>query len=342
MLAGDGLRLRQPDGDLRDGARRMAQFAQAAGQRGEAEHEEDWPERRQRQKGRLGPEQQIAKRFRAELRPDVLPRVEGADSEPGERSENGEIEGRAAWRTDVQRLDDRADRLAVVVGRGRKRRLRVRFAGRRRANARPQEGRRFRRRLGGLEHRRDDGGLRFAQAAEARPTNCRPRPERERRPPSGSGRSRSPTSRRIPGRSPNWVSPWVRLFKIGVDRMFERSTNAPTVSARGMAFRPAETHELTTSQSTDHRDVKDTTPAGDPSNVVNGSFTKLSQGVQGLRARLQGNAGSNGERLFSIVPRRIASASDRRKRPRRSWSRRTAIGLCSSRSPVSRRPRAST
>ena len=62
MFARDRLRLRKSNGDLRNRARRLAQFAHPARKRGEGEDEKDRPQRREKEQRRLGTEESLGNR----------------------------------------------------------------------------------------------------------------------------------------------------------------------------------------------------------------------------------------------------------------------------------------
>ena len=156
MVAGRGFGLCQAHRNLRDGARRLTQLAQAVRKGRKSEHEEDRAEGRQRQQRRLGPPQRFPESG-GNRGPQILVAIESADRSPKHRSDNGEKERGAIGRTGIHGLEDGADRLAVVVGRRRrvKRRFWLRLAGGRgRSRTRAKQRRGLRRRCGRLEHRR--------------------------------------------------------------------------------------------------------------------------------------------------------------------------------------------
>ncbi len=159
LIAGDRLGLDQPDCDLRDRPRRLAQFAHPAGERGESEDEEDGAERRQQEEGGLGAESDILEARGGDRRPEPAVGVKTADRDPDDRGEDRNDEWRPARLGRIQGVEDQADRFAVVVGGGGRgdRRPRLGVGGLRGAG--PEQ----RRRLGGGRGRLEDrgGGLRL-------------------------------------------------------------------------------------------------------------------------------------------------------------------------------------
>ena len=150
LLARHGFGLRQPQRDLSDRARRDAQFLQPARQGGEAEEEDHRSERRQDEQDRLRPQYIIARRREIHSRRGIARnRVGHAEPQPDDRGDGGRHERRPARTARLQRLNDRADRGTIVIGR-RSLRAESRFGllGLRRLAANEQ------RRLGGLSRRK--------------------------------------------------------------------------------------------------------------------------------------------------------------------------------------------
>ena len=153
LLAGDRLRLHQAHRDFGNRPRRLAQFPHAAGERREGEQEEDRPQRRKQEQGRLGPDENLGPRGAGDCRPDPQIRVERAEGRPDERTHDRQDEGRSAWTGRVQSLEYGAHRFAVVIGRRRGGDRGLRLRGLRRRRARSQERRRIDRLRGRLEDR---------------------------------------------------------------------------------------------------------------------------------------------------------------------------------------------
>ena len=164
MIAGRRLWLGQTHRDLGDRARRLAQFAQTSGESGKSKHEKDRTKSRQRQQRRFRTQQRLFQRSRDDRGPKVLVAVKRADRRPNQRSDHRQDEWGAAGRTRIHGLQDRADRLAVVIGRrgrGERRfRLGLTDGGCERSRTRAQKRRRLRAGRRRFEHRRQDGGLR--------------------------------------------------------------------------------------------------------------------------------------------------------------------------------------
>ena len=72
MFARDRLRLRKPNRDLRNRARRLAQFSHAARKRGKGENEKDRPQRREKEQGRLGTKESLGNRGGCDRGPQAL------------------------------------------------------------------------------------------------------------------------------------------------------------------------------------------------------------------------------------------------------------------------------
>ena len=199
---------------------RLVQFTQPSRERREGEQEEDGTQRRQREQRRFGTEQDFGEARPRHLGPQGLIAVKAADPGPGEGADRREDERRPARRAHVHRLQDRPDRLAVVIGR--------------RARSDRRLGLGLGRRTGasGVGPGRNSGagsaggtpGLRTGPAAAGfggasggtrRGAFSR---RQGRRSPPGSMRFRSPTWPRKPDRSPNVVLPSCPPRFSGVDR----------------------------------------------------------------------------------------------------------------------------
>ncbi len=168
LLAGDGLRLGETQGDLRDRAGRDPEFLEPARERRETEQEERRPERGEGEQHRLRAQRIVARgREVPSRRAQPNDFVAKAQPEPEDRRRGGGEEGRVARAARLHGLQNGADRRAVVIGR---RRLGAETGARLfRRCARPaREGRRLgslrrrrrqRRRLGRQARRRDEQRL---------------------------------------------------------------------------------------------------------------------------------------------------------------------------------------
>ena len=117
MLAGRRLGLGEAHRNLGNRPGRLVQFTQPSRERREGEQEEDGTQRREREQRRFGTEQDFGKARPGHLGPQGLIAVKAADPGPGEGADRREDERRPARRAHVHRLQDRPDRLAVVIGR---------------------------------------------------------------------------------------------------------------------------------------------------------------------------------------------------------------------------------
>ena len=90
---------------------------QAAGERGEAEEQDHRPKRGERLQDRLRANQVFELGRAARAPREAGAGVNGAEHQPQQRAEGGGDDRRGARPAHLQRLDDRADRRAIVVGR---------------------------------------------------------------------------------------------------------------------------------------------------------------------------------------------------------------------------------
>ncbi len=116
LLAGHGLGLCEPDGDMGDRGRRLAQVGQAPGERDEAEQQHRGRDRRQEEQHGFRTQEE---RRRRNIIGHALIAVIGAEREPDHGDDRGDEDRRAGRPLDLQRLDDEAGGGAVVVGGGR-------------------------------------------------------------------------------------------------------------------------------------------------------------------------------------------------------------------------------
>ena len=113
LLARHRFRFGQPNRDMGDRGRRLAQVLQSPRERDEADQRHHRSDRRQQEQHGFRPEQQ--RRSRKILRHPLVA-VIGAEPEPEQRRDNGESRRRGARSLDLQRLHDRPGGGAIVVG----------------------------------------------------------------------------------------------------------------------------------------------------------------------------------------------------------------------------------
>ena len=122
LLARDRFRLREPQRNLRDRARRDAQLLQPARQSGETEQENCRSERGQGEQYRLRLDNVPARRREVRSARGVAQyRVGHAQRQPEGGGDGGRHERRLVRTAQLQGLNDRADRRPIVIGRRRPR-----------------------------------------------------------------------------------------------------------------------------------------------------------------------------------------------------------------------------